>query len=154
MATTEPDGIWSPDNLNNFDWVAHFAQNAQSVQDALTALRGEFEQEDTGWITLSPQNSFTANPDNIPQYRRIGNQVWLRGDFNRSAAPSSVTTAATLPAGFRPASSLSVTTTIFNYPDAPAQIGVNSTGTITVLCAHARPSGIGYRIGGITFLVD
>lgn len=154
MATTTPDGIWSPDNGNNFDWVAHFGQMADSIQAALNELRTEFETPDSGWLNLSPQSPLTANPNSVPQYRKVGNIVTLRGEFYSSTAPSSNPVAAILPVGFRPGSIIFATTAMFAYPDNPVQVSVNPNGNISILSGIARTSGVGYPISGISFMID
>lgn len=57
------------------------------------------EEKDTGWINLTLKNNFiTYSGQNIPQYRKIGRAVYLRGLFKTSAnVTSSTRTIATLP---------------------------------------------------------
>jgi len=58
---------------------------------------------DSGWVNLPLASGATAISGAVPQYRRIGNMVYLRGGFTNILG--SVTAMATLPSGFRPAGS-------------------------------------------------
>lgn len=105
MAETEPDKIWSPDNTNFFDWISHFGTMAQSVQDALEALRAEFAVPDTGWTDLTSylNSAFTGAVEG----RAVGKVTEIRGNINGatgSIASSGVTTDILdgLPEEFRP----------------------------------------------------
>lgn len=55
---------------------------------------------DTGWINLSLLNGVTAFVPYIPQYRKVGKNVFIRGSI--SNITSANITFATLPSGFRP----------------------------------------------------
>lgn len=58
-------------------------------------------ERDTGWIDLPLSSGWSFQYDtDKPQYRRLGNVVYLRGLVNATSA--AVGTLATLPAGFRP----------------------------------------------------
>lgn len=64
---------------------------------------------DTGWATLPLENGAVAyNAAQIPQYRKIGNNVYVRGVFKGIFATGTV---ARLPEGFRPSQRL-----IINLP--------------------------------------
>lgn len=59
---------------------------------------------DSGWITLPLEANVTAHDANfaiIPQYRKIGNHVYIKGHVN-TAVPSGGRLIAQLPEGFRP----------------------------------------------------
>lgn len=61
-------------------------------------------KNDTGWITLPLESGITDSAE-LPQYRRNGKAVYLRGRLVRSGGASWVvgtTAVATLPSGFRP----------------------------------------------------
>lgn len=61
---------------------------------------------DTGWIDLPLANDVTAHDASFaatPQYRKIGNHVYIRGHVY-TAVPSGGRAIATLPEGFRPPS--------------------------------------------------
>jgi hypothetical protein len=65
---------------------------------------GTFNMPDTGWITLPLESGITDSGE-LPQYRRIGKVVYIRGRLQRSpvaAWPVATTAVATLPSGFRP----------------------------------------------------
>lgn len=57
---------------------------------------------DTGWINMSLNFGWSMNDyaSEVPQYRKIGNIVYLRGLLNATAAAGNII--ATLPQGFRP----------------------------------------------------
>lgn len=60
--------------------------------------------EDTGWLDLPLASGISSyNSSSTPQYRRIGNQVFLRGAFKGINSEDVNVTVATLPEGFRPA---------------------------------------------------
>ena len=66
---------------------------------------GEWLKEggkDTGWINMSLNTGWTMGDyaAEFPQYRKIGNIVYLRGLVNATTAAGTIIT--TLPAGFRP----------------------------------------------------
>lgn len=62
----------------------------------------EISLTDSGWIDLALATGITAySADQKPQYRKIGNEIYLRGVY-RGASGTNITVA-TLPSGFRPA---------------------------------------------------
>lgn len=56
---------------------------------------------DSGWLTPTLGNSWTALSGYVPQYRKIGNTVMLRGSFGGPGGASG-TSPFTLPAGYVP----------------------------------------------------
>jgi hypothetical protein len=107
---------------------------------------------DTGWVTLTLNSGWTVGGGLAPAVRRIGNQVRLRGHIiNGDAATAGVyATAATLPSGFIPA-----TTMVFGSSTnstATQNVRVNSSGALelytSVTTSAWRP------VNGITYLLD
>lgn len=80
--------------------VSQLQSDMTQVQADITALQGA--QQDSGWINLTLNTGWTMNDyaAEVPQYRKIGKTVYLRGLVNATAAASSII--ATLPAGYRP----------------------------------------------------
>lgn len=77
-------------NLRN-----HFTSLEETVEELLNA------ESDTGWITLPLASGITAyNEANIPQYRKVGKVVFIRGTVKGVTARNTVI--GTLPEGFKP----------------------------------------------------
>ena len=82
--------------------------NSTSITDALSANMGrelnntkQDKLVDSGWITLPLSGDVISyDPDIVPQYRRIGNVVYVRGAVKNIT--QSGTTIAVLPEGYRP----------------------------------------------------
>ncbi len=65
--------------------------------------RGNLENiYDTGWVDLTLNSGFTPNSNNKPMIRRIGKQVFLRGEFKWNAPSSNFGVAFSIPSGFAP----------------------------------------------------
>ena len=78
--------------------------------------RGNLENiYDTGWIDLTLNSGFTPNSNNEPKIRRIGKQVFLRGEFTWDApsTSSSFAVAFSIPSGFIPSYEVDFEFTIF-----------------------------------------
>ena len=86
------------------------ATGSDTVSDAINGLQNGLSEttskvnaatDDSGWIDLPLTNGVLPFlEDYPPQYRRIGNQVFIRGRITN--ATQETTYAATLPVGFRP----------------------------------------------------
>jgi len=106
---------------------------------------------DSGWVTVSSfSNSFTSAtaPDTV-KYRRIGDVVHVSGVLSRGTAPGSTPlTAFTLPAGFRPGSTLRIP----GRPDTAQLTAVLTTGAVQM----AWPPGTGAlgTLAGISFVAE
>ena len=103
--------------------------------------------QDTGWVTPSLTNSWGAGT-RVPQYRLIGNRVFLRGFF--STVQSSGTSAFTLPSNCCPTQALGIP----NYsPSAtfPSYINITATGLVE---PSYGGSAADVWIDGITFTTD
>lgn len=64
MGVTSPDNISYPDQLDDFDYVGHFADQAQSVQDALTKMGNAYvgtPAERTAFTTTAPEGALWSD---------------------------------------------------------------------------------------------
>lgn len=155
MATTSPDNLWSPDSPDDYNLVIDWAASMDSVQEALNRIR-EYT-DDTGWLDFpSPVNGFQKSTLFPPQYRKVGKRVDLRGQFYRSTAPTSVTTATVLPSGFIPQQFTGVYTVGFNDGTTPVRVEVLDNGEVQIGCTITRvaPAAPGYSIAGLSWLVE
>ena len=116
-----------------------------TAESTLTSLDTRLDtlEADSGWIAVSTfSNSFTGSS---VAYRKVGGIVYLRGELLRATAPSSSTTAFTLPAGYRPTARLRQ----LNWANAVTEVvglTVNTTGNVDILCATVRSATPGYHI--------
>ena len=67
------------------------------IQEDITEL-----QYDSGWITATLDNGYTAATGLAPAYRKIGNVVYIRGAVTKSSEISLNASIFTLPEGYRP----------------------------------------------------
>jgi hypothetical protein len=93
-------------------------------------------QQDSGWLSPSLVNSFTANGLIAPQYRRLNNVVYIRGRVDRTSIPANGLTIFTLPAGYR-ANGLTHCVGTCNLADgagnaAPVSITTDLNGLVSV----------------------
>lgn len=65
---------------------------------------GSFTVEPWKALTLTNQYAAYGHAHSMPEYRKEGARVWLRGVVTRGALPGGPTVLATLPAGYRPVS--------------------------------------------------
>lgn len=84
---------------------------------------------DTGWINLTLNDGWTMGDyaSEVPQYRKIGNIVYLRGLVNATTAAGNII--ATLPQGFRPAGYFNRFACALNQTDK-VNVQVNANGLI------------------------
>lgn len=84
------------------DGYALSAYAGYLLQRQITALQRE--NADTGWknLTLSSGVIAASTGAGTPQYRKIGNHVFVRGSVSYDVSASDSKTIATLPTGFRP----------------------------------------------------
>lgn len=95
---------------------------------------GTFNMPDTGWITL-PLESGIIDSAELPQYRRLGKFVYLRGRLVRSGGASWVvgtTAVATLPSGFRPSSLTMWALSGSSATSSQGRFWVATTGVVNV----------------------
>ena len=81
---------------------------------------------DSGWITPSFQNGYSAANGTTVSYRKVGGIVYLRGQVGKSTMDN--LTMFTLPAGYRPAF-----TRIYTVPGSAgyhAKFVINADGTV------------------------
>lgn len=130
--------------------------SAQAKADAAQAaaiLYTDTKFADSGWLTLPLKTNYSAGAS-VPQYRKIGNRVMLRGLVNR-AAGTAAGAFSTLPAGYR-----SSTAYVNGYKVAQQSSAVGSSATV-----YAKPTGdleilaiavdtSGFWLDGIEFMVD
>lgn len=129
---------------NMGDWMTELESKVDNMQGI----------EDSGWLdlTLSDGWSATEYATEKPMYRKIGKTVMLRGLVNATSAAG--VTIATLPAGFRPA------TTRFNRyvcavgtGNATANLQVNYYGVLSDY-AKGTASRTYLALNGISFFVE
>lgn len=121
---------------------------AEDVNEYLNpSVPDDADVYDTGWVNLSLLNGWQASGSLVPQYRRIGLQVFLRG---RATGGDPGSTVAELPSSARPPQ-----TTVFVVRDGTALdttlVTVSSLGTISP--AAASPANQP-NFGQITFVAD
>lgn len=108
---------------------------------------------DSGWLTLPLQTNFVAFGGGFqtPQYKRVGNLVYLRGLIGRTTSTAVAGfTAAILPVGARP-----LATVLYeqHISGARCRVDVNNVGF--VICQDAAIAVGGYlSVDGIVFGTD
>lgn len=112
-----------------------------SVASLITALDAKLDAAiaDTGWVELTPQNgSSHADNANKMAYRRIGNEVFLRGAVKNVTAIGTVV--ASLPVGYRPENSHVWTSTQINGASYGRAVVMEVTagGDIKVRTAYSQ----------------
>lgn len=116
------------------------------------------EHFDTGWIDLPLINGAEAYDESLrPQYRKIDNQVFLRGVVNRITGPNMIF--AQLPEGFRPPSQscfvVSANLTLNLGIITALNCQINADGTINTATNSLMYCDTGYYLYlDISFLVD
>lgn len=106
---------------------------------------------DSGWITLPLLNGAVAyNTAQTPQYRKIGNHVFVRGVLKGITAPCIV---ATLPEGFRPSQRL-----ILNLPRAGytlTRFEIETNGEVKYVGSYSEIADITwFSFSDTNFLID
>lgn len=159
MATTSPDNIWTPDAGDDYALTVDLAATADTVQDALNGIHDVLDPlaEDTGWVSMSPASGFTA-PTPIA-VRRIGDQVFFKGDVTRTAGnlptTSAGVTAFTLPGPqFRPVSYARVGAGAWGSTSANGSVLVFSTATNSVAAFGIGASFDQIYLAGISYLAE
>ncbi|MET1154725.1 MAG: hypothetical protein ABWX72_11025 [Arthrobacter sp.] len=106
---------------------------------------------DTGWVTLTLESGWTIGGAGTLQARRIGNQVFLRGNVLSTSAPGNTwIRIATVPDGMRP--TLSTPFPQSSNTTATMAIRVNPGGGIE--CWSSVSTGAWRMLNGITYLLD
>lgn len=105
------------------------------------------EPEDSGWINLPLASGYSNISNYTAQYRKIGNQVELRGavrnDSSDIGGGTTEVTVGTLPEGYRPSKMVCEIHHAYNYHRY--QMRINTNGTVTVSRAISS-----YQTGGYT----
>ena len=107
---------------------------------------------DTGWVNMTLNTGWTMNDyaSELPQYRKIGNIVYLRGLINATSAAGTIIT--TLPNGFRPSGYFNRFVCSLNQSDN-AIVQINANGQIN---DHQKgtKSRMFLSLNGISFIAD
>lgn len=132
----------------------------QDLPDTTTPLNAsnlnnnfnECYKEDSGWQNITYEHtysSYDASGFNPLQYRKIGNQVFIRGMIKSTATnPTGVNASAgTLPATAKPAKGGYF---FANNADVPISTNINASGEIRVF--NTSTSWI--ALDGINFFID
>lgn len=92
---------------------------------------------DTDWVSISVGGGYNAA--STAQCRKIGDQVFIRAQFNRNTGNvTSGDTLGTLPSGSRPTGGLTHRYTVSGSTSTNMKIGIDSSGVISV---GSTPSG-------------
>ena len=107
---------------------------------------------DTGWVNMTLNTGWTMNDyeSEFPQYRKIGNIVYLRGLLNATSAAGNII--ATLPEGYRPRGYFNRFVCSLNQTDN-AIVQINANGQIN---DHQKgtKSRMFLSLNGISFIAD
>lgn len=132
-----------------YDDVAELMTRVASLEAQVSNL----QVSDSGWIDLTLLNGVQAyNENQVPQYRKIGNRVYLRGVFkNVTTFPTNI---AQLPVDFRPSQRIIyfMATNGVNI----ARLEIELDGSINVMASNRTDIVVGthYSLGTLTFLID
>lgn len=190
MATTSPDGLYSPNEDTPVDFVADWAASMSSVQTALTnrgVKTGTTAQRtaatgvrdgtlwydtdtmsfwlftsgawtatgasDSGWVNITNLGGNASAGSPAPAYRRIGDEVYLRGTVHCTGRDVfDGWTALVMPAAVTPVESLLLVVAGSSATDGMRGFLSASTRALTV---HAPKTGSsGYiSLDGIRYLL-
>lgn len=131
----------------------HLQVLADSVEAALEAVVG-----DTGWTSISLAAGILVFGGRTPQYKRVGSQVFLRGQIERTASAAfavgtTTITGTALPAGFRPPQDSQQASGSGSGGSVTSRINVFTTGVISV--TNLAASGVSWvALDGIQFWTD
>lgn len=79
--------------------MATIYENVEDLQARMLTVEGKLT--DSGWIDLPLNEGIVAyDANSVPQYRKIGNKVYLRGGVK--GVDTDYTVIGTLPEGYRP----------------------------------------------------
>lgn len=119
-------------------------------------MKGVYEMtEDSGWITLPLASGITPNSDSvIPQYRKIGEAVYIRGGVKGIANDN--TLVGTLPAGYRPERVVHFLQNKSASGGVPmiARWKIETNGNITMSFSYDQPEVTHWFALDTTFLVN
>lgn len=105
-----------------------------NLTNLATAIEGITPEQDTGWLNLPLQGNVIPYGEgvNYPQYRKIGNTVYLKGAVKNITGFGTVV--AILPEGFRPSNGhpFVQSTSHDNNIGVFARWNISSNGTMTM----------------------
>lgn len=120
------------------------------------AVKGVYEMtEDSGWKTLPLASGVSAYSDaQTPQYRKIGNTVYLRGAVGALSSEEKVI--GTLPTGYRPSQVHPYTQNTTKIADSIyfTRMKVNTNGTVEMQYTDAVLANSAWFPISTSFLVD
>lgn len=142
--------------------IANVAANTKAIANAQNKISEnatdiaaiEAKQADTGWIDLNLSSGWTKTnyATENPQYRKIGNTVYLKGLVNATAAAG--TTIAVLPGAFRPFTNFFTRYAQTNGTgDDTVNIQVSNTGAIVDYTKGSQARTF-VSLYGISFTTD
>ena len=149
-----------PDASDTFPGLVQRATTAEAQAMANTtkfitpATLGATLGDDTGWVSVPVASPFTPNPTIPLQARRRRGEVFLRGRVEGS--PAAGTTIATLPAGFRPPTTMllpGTRTSVANNPTPMVRVDVTTTGDLIVYYGTVTTAPVWIGVYA-SFLID
>lgn len=109
---------------------------------------------DTGWQNLTLLNSWVAtNPDNIPQYRRIGKVVYLRGGLVNDFANNNTQFWA-IPADLRPVGSLALVAAGSTFLVGNARVYCTTPDTLFAIDLSTTSGTVQVGLTGLSWPID
>lgn len=135
---------------NIYDDVAQLQADVAQLQSDVSDLQAQ--ESDSGWVNLTLNSGWSMDnyAAEVPQYRKIGNIVYLRGLVNATALAGNVI--ATLPVGYRPAGYFNRFACALNQGEF-VMIQINANGQINDYAKGG--SGRGFlSLNGVSFPAD
>lgn len=127
MTLLQPTDVPSRTGINNA--ITSEIANHASVSNSAS------QHYDSGWITLPLRSGFSGSPGEVPQYRRVGKLVTIRGRLS-GTIPAGNTAVADVPAGFIP-SMLNMWARAENSSTNAGRLWVSPSGAVNVSPAAA-----------------
>lgn len=125
------------------------ASQTFNVGDVLTAAQMNQIGKDSDWITISSfSNGWTAGSV-TPQYRKIGNRVFLRGRINPGTNGATAFTLPSSPTNYRPSTTIVVPAT--NSSVDRIAIQIDSSGNVQ---STGSSAAVNTSLDGVIFLTD
>lgn len=119
-------------------------------------MKGVYEMTaDTGWKTLPLKSGITPNSDSvIPQYRKIGEAVYIRGGIKGIANDNTII--GTLPTGCRPTRVVHFVQNRTASGDTPmfARWKIETDGDVVMVFSEISSEAAHWFALDTTFLVD
>lgn len=111
-------------------WSGYMNKGMTPIKLALQSILATFTSNkiaDSGWINLPLVNSWTSSLSETPQYRKLNGAVYFRG----VATGGSNATLATLPAGYRPLSTIRMLVRAATSTTTTTWLQIDPSGLIT-----------------------